>query len=333
LLNRILGKERLADTGIFFVLITCFNFTIMNRFSAIFNFVGGAAVALLLVSQFAFKSEARKNKAGESSAVEWRAPALPEQLSFAGEAVPLDRWDVKERFERELLINNFSRANILYLMKLSNRYFPTISEQLKENGVPDDFKYLCIAESNLQSGARSSVGAVGFWQFMNYTAPGFGLEANASVDERMDIAKSTAAAAKYLKQAYNKFGNWTAAAASFNCGQGGYNGQATFQRTMNYYDLQLPEETNRYIYRILAFKHILENTEELGYKMTDEEKYREVPHRTVTVTSTISNLADFAIQNGTTYKMLRLMNPWVRGRSLPVSRGKSYTLKLPVTNS
>ncbi|HEY0040304.1 MAG TPA: lytic transglycosylase domain-containing protein, partial [Flavisolibacter sp.] len=258
---------------------------------------------------------------------------LPQQLSFAGEAVPLNRWDVQERLDRELLVNSFSHANILYLLKLSNRYFPIISERLQANGVPDDFKYLCIAESNLQSGAISRAGAVGFWQFMNETAPGYGLETSSNVDQRMDVAKSTDAAAKYLKSAYAKFGNWTAAAASFNCGQGGYNGQATFQRTMNYYDLQLPEETNRYIYRILAFKHILENADALGFKMTDAEKYGEIPYRTVTVSSTIPNLADFAIANGTTYKILRLMNPWVRGRSLPVSGGKSYVIKLPAKTS
>jgi hypothetical protein len=303
----------------------------MKRLSTLFNFFGGAAVTLFFVSQFAFKSNAKQNMPVDTGSVltEFRAPKLPQSLSFAGEAVPLERWDVQERLDRELLVNSFSPANILYLVKLSNRYFPVISEQLKANGVPDDFKYLCIAESNLQSGAVSKAGAVGFWQFMNDTAPGFGLEANSNVDERMDIAKSTTAAAKYLKQAYAKFGNWTAAAASFNCGQGGYNGQATYQRTMNYYDLQLPEETNRYIFRILAFKHILENYEALGFKISDAEKYGEIPHRTITVTSTIPNLADFAIQNGTTYKMLRLMNPWIRGRSLPVNGGKSYVIRLP----
>lgn len=304
----------------------------MKRLSAAFNFAGGAAISLLLLSQFAFKSNANKN-AASAPVNEWRAPAIPSQLSFAGEEVPLDRWDVRERLDRELLVNTYSQANILYLLKLSNRYFPVISDRLKANGVPDDFKYLCIAESNLQSGAISRSGAVGFWQFMDYTAPGFGLETGSNVDERMDIAKSTDAAAKYLKQAYAKFGTWTGAAASFNCGQGGYNGQASFQRTMNYYDLQLPEETNRYIFRILAFKHILENAEALGFKITDAEKYQEIPFRSVTVTSTIQNLADFAIQNGTTYKILRLMNPWLRGRSLPVSGGKSYVLKLPAKSS
>lgn len=304
----------------------------MKRFSAVFNFAGAAALSLFLLTQFAFSGNAN-NKKAKTEFGEWRAPAIPQELSFAGEAVPLSRWDVRERLDRELLVNTYSPANILYLLKLSNRYFPAISERLKANGVPDDFKYLCIAESNLQSGAVSKAGAVGFWQFMNYTAPGFGLETTASVDQRMDVYKSTDAAAKYLKAAYAKFGNWTAAAASFNCGQGGYNGQATFQRTMNYYDLQLPEETNRYIFRILAFKHILENAEELGFKVSDAEKYGEVPFRTVTVTSTVANLADFALQNGTTYKMLRLMNPWIRGRSLPVTNGKSYVIKLPAQSS
>ena len=299
----------------------------MKRFSAVLNFVGGAAFAFLLLSQLAFKNG--ENKPGNAAVNEWRAPALPQQLSFAGEAVPLDRWDVKERLDRELLINSYSHSNILYLLKLSNRYFPVISAKLKENGVPDDFKYLCIAESNLNGSAVSHSGAVGFWQFMNGTAPGYGLETTSMVDERMDIAKSTEAACKYLKQAYQKFGTWTAAAASYNCGMGGYNGQANFQLTKNYYDLQLPEETNRYIYRILAFKHILENADALGFRMSDAEKYNEIPYRQVTVSSTISNLAEFARQNGTTYKMLRLLNPWLRGRSLSVRSGKSYVLKLP----
>ena len=232
-----------------------------------------------------------------------------------------------------MLFNSYSRANVLFLMKLSNRYFPAISERLKANGVPDDFKYLCIAESNLMAGAVSRVGATGFWQFMGGTAPGYGLTANASVDERMDVEKSTNAACQYLKNAYAKFGTWTAAAASYNCGMGGYNGQATYQQTKNYYDLHLPEETNRYIFRILAFKHILENAEELGYHVDKDDLYAEIPYRTVTVTSTISNLAQFAISNGTTYKVLRLMNPWLRGRSLPVSGGKSYVIKLPAKES
>ncbi len=229
-----------------------------------------------------------------------------------------------------MLFNYFGTANILYMMKLANRYFPVISERLKANGIPDDFKYVCIAESNLQSGAISRVGAVGFWQFMSYTAPGYNLEVNSLVDERMSVEKSTDAACKYLQTAYNKLGSWTAAAASFNCGMGGYNGHATFQQTKYYYDLQLPEETNRYIYRILAYKHLLENSDQLGFFLQEKEKYKTVQFRPVVVTSTIANLAQFANHNGTTYKMLRIMNPWLRGRSLPVKAGKNYIIKMPV---
>ena len=298
----------------------------------IFTAICSTGLCLLLISQFAFKSSA-VIKTANSTGHEWRPPVLPSQLSFAGENVPLERWDVKERLDRELLLNSYSQANIIFLLKMSNRYFPVISERLKANGVPDDFKYLCIAESNLLSGAVSRSGATGFWQFMDGTAPGYGLTTNSLIDERMDIEKSTDAACQYLKSAYVKFGTWTGAAASYNCGMGGYNGQATFQQTMNYYDLHLPEETNRYIFRILAFKHILENSSALGFKVSPDELYHEVPHRTITVNSSIANLAQWAIDNGTTYKVLRLMNPWIRGRSITVSGGKSYVVKLPAKSS
>lgn len=305
----------------------------MKKLDGLFTAICSTGLCLLIISQFAFKGNAEVQKAEESNINEWRTPALPQQLSFAGENVPLERWEVKERMDRELLINTYSPGNILYLLKLSNRYFPVISERLKANGVPDDFKYLCIAESNLTAGATSKVGAVGFWQFMNGTAPGYGLEANSLVDERMDLVKSTDAACKYLRSAYAKFGSWTAAAASYNCGQGGYNGQVSFQKTMNYYDLQLPEETNRYIFRILTFKYILENADALGYKVTPSDLYNEIPYRIIVVSSSIPNLAQWAIDKGTTYKMLRLMNPWLRGRSLTASAAKTYTLKLPPKTS
>jgi membrane-bound lytic murein transglycosylase D len=214
-------------------------------------------------------------------------------------------------------------------MKLANRYFPDISARLKEAGIPDDFKYVCVAESNLLAGARSGVGAIGFWQFMPKTAPGYGLQTGEQVDDRYDIIKSTDAATKYLKQAYDKFGNWTAAAASYNCGQAGYNAQVTYQGTVNYYDLLLPEETNRYVFRILAFKHLMENAEQMGFILKEEEKYQPVPFKAVTVSSSIPNLAEWARSNGTTYKMVKQMNPWLRGKSLTVAGGKTYEIKLP----
>jgi membrane-bound lytic murein transglycosylase D len=294
--------------------------------SSALNYFAGAVLTLFVLGQLSFISNENKRIENEDK---WQPPSLPEQLSFAGEAVPLDRWDVKERLDREVLFNFYGQANILFLLKLSNRYFPTISERLKANGVPDDFKYLCVAESNLIPSAISRAGAVSFWQFMKGTAPGYNLMVNSEVDERYDVEKATDAACKYFKQAYAKFGSWTAAAASYNCGQGGYNGQASFQKTTNYYDLLLPEETNRYIFRILAFKHLLENAEKLGFTLKEEEKYVPVPFKLVQVNSSIPNLAQFAIDNGSTYKALRLMNPWLRGKSLTVTGGKVYNIKFP----
>lgn len=298
----------------------------MKKYSAVGNFLLGSLFTLLLVSQFAFK----ETRSERDTDYLWHAPELPGQISFANEKVPLERWDVKEKFDKEFLLNYYNQGTILYLLKLANRNFPIISARLKANGVPDDFKYLCIAESNMQSWAVSKSGAVGYWQFLNGTAPGYGLEVSSQVDQRMHLEKSTDAACKYLKTAYAKFGNWTAAAASYNCGMGGYNAQAGFQRTTNYYDLQLPEETNKYIFRILTFKYLIENADNLGFKVVEEEKYKPVPTTSVTVNSTIPDLAAFAISNGTTYKMLRTLNPWIRGKSLVVSKGRTYTIFLPV---
>src|SRR5438045_2089804 len=164
---------------------------------------------------------------------------------------------------------------------------------------------------------------------MDYTAPGFGIEINGNVDEKYHTLKSTDAASQYLKQAYNKLGSWTAAAASYNCGQGKYHEQSVFQKTANYYDLQLPEETNHYMFRILSFKYLIENQKKLGYAPDTLGLYQSYNTTAITVNNNIPNLADFAIHNGTTYKMLCILNPWIRGRSLNVRAGKTYTILLP----
>lgn len=255
----------------------------------------------------------------------YQAPALPQTMSFGGEAVPLDRWEIKEQLDRELTYNYFQPQNLVYIIKLAERFFPAIEPVLKANNIPDDFKYLCVAESNLQN-LISKVGATGFWQFMSSTAPGYGLEVSGTVDERYHVIKSTEAACKYLKQAYNKFGNWTAAAASYNCGMGGYNQRAVQQGSNDYYDLVLPEETNRYIFRILTFKHLLENAADLGYDISGSYRYQPMKTRTVTITQTIPNLVSFAKNNGTTYKVLKTLNPWLRGNSLTVTGGKKYEI-------
>jgi len=330
-LSQLHNKIDGTGTGIFFVITYISYLTpkliIMKAFSVVGNFILGSLFTLLLVSEFAFK----ENKVSSvSKNNQWTAPSLPEQISFANEEVPVDRWDVKEKFDKEFLQIYYNPGTILYLIKLANRNFPIISERLKANGVPDDFKYLCIAESNMQSWAVSRSGAVGYWQFLHGTGAGYGLEISSQVDQRQDLEKATNAACKYFKTAYAKFGNWTAAAASYNCGMGGYSSQANFQRTNKYYDLQLPEETNKYIFRILTFKYLIENAKELGFHVDDEEVYQPIAARTITVTSSIPNLAQFAIDNGTTYKILKLMNPWLKGKSLTVKSGKNYLIHLPV---
>jgi hypothetical protein len=303
------------------------------------GFIAGFLVCFLIFSQLSF-DKLRKGETKSEGPVElskeneplpkWYAPRLPSAISFAGERVPLDQWDVRERLDREMLFNYYYQNNVLYILKLSNRYFPVIEERLKANGVPDDFKYLCIAESNLLANATSRSGAVGFWQFLAGTAPGYGLELNSEVDKRRDLIESTDAACRYLKQAYQRFGTWTAAAASYNCGQGGYQKQADRQKTKYYYDLWLPEETNRYIFRILAFKSLVENAGELGFEVDEEELYYPVKTRVVKVSRSIPDLSQFAIANGTNYKTLRLLNPWLRTNSLRIKPGTGYEIKLPL---
>lgn len=288
------------------------------------SFLGGIFCCLLIAAMVGFIK-----KDAPTAMEKYTAPPLPEAMSFAGEAVPLERWEIKEQLDRELTYNYFQPQNVVYIMKLAERYFPQIEAVLQANNIPDDFKYLCVAESNLQN-LISKVGATGFWQFMSGTAPGYNLEVSGTVDERYNFIKSTEAACKYLKQAYQKFGSWTAAAASYNCGMGGYNQRATQQGTKNYYDLVLPEETNRYIFRILTFKHLLSNAKELGYDISNSYRYTDLKTKTITVSQSIPNLVSFAKQNGTTYKVLKTLNPWLRGNSLSAKAGKTYSLLIPV---
>jgi membrane-bound lytic murein transglycosylase D len=255
------------------------------------------------------------------------APKVPSSYTLFGESIPFEMIDIKERFDRELIVNTYMQGSTVQIIKLMARWMPMIEERLKVNGVPDDFKYLAIAESALRN-AVSGVGASGFWQFMKATAPGYGLEVNEFVDERYNVYKSTDAACKYLIDAKNKLGNWTAAAASYNCGMGGYNGTATKQGSYNFYNLLLPEETMRYIFRIAALKYILENPERSGYMLTEQDTYKPLKVRKQSVTG-IPSLIDFAKQNGTNYKTVKYLNPWLRDKSLP-SKGKMYEILLPL---
>ncbi len=296
------------------------------------TFFAGFVTCLVMLSLLGFTEEPTlqtdKNVGAASFNIMPPPPLLPQSMTFAGEPVPLQRWDVREQFDRELHNNYYMTGNIYYMLKLSAKYFPQIEAQLKANNIPDDFKYLCVAESTLQN-LISKVGATGFWQFMKTTAPGYSLEVSSTVDERYHVAKSTDAACVYLKKAYERFGNWTAAAASYNCGIGGYGERSSFQGSTNYYDLALPEETQRYIFRILAFKQLLSNADSLGFKLPANPLYQPLKTRIITVSQRIDNLSTFARNNGSSYKILKWLNPWLRERSLSVKPGKTYEIILP----
>jgi membrane-bound lytic murein transglycosylase D len=303
------------------------------KYKHLLFFLAGAVLATSVILSFSFK-EPDKGDAGARGdnrlQYKWYSPELPTNLDFCGEKVPLNRWDVRERLDRELNSNYYQHGGTLYLVKLSTRYFPILEKIFRENGIPDDFKYVCIAESALQQASQSPVGAASYWQFMKDTGPRYGLEINDEVDERYNIYKSTDAACKYFKDAYTKFGSWTAAAASYNCGQGGYNNFSDYQGTKYYYDLAFPEETNRYVFRILALKYLLSHARSYGYIVEPAEEYKPIPSKKITVTNTISDLAAFAKENGSNYKMLKLLNPWLRNHSLTVKNGKKYEIELPM---
>lgn len=255
-------------------------------------------------------------------------PKLPSSIAFAGETAPLHRWDVKERLDRELLFNSYMHGSTMYILKLANRTFPTIERILKEQGVPEDFKYLAVAESALYN-QISKAGATGYWQFLKASGIQFGLEISDEVDMRYDLEASTVAACKYLKQAYNKFGNWTSAAASYNMGMAGLSNYSAQQYENNYYNLLLPEETNRYVYRILALKAIVGNPEKFGFQLDKSDVYPPIEGKTVQVSSSIPDLAAWAKQNGSTYQQVKLANQWLRAKSLTVRPGKIYSILIP----
>ncbi len=253
---------------------------------------------------------------------------LPDTMDFVGEEVPLSMNDVKERLDREMLVNVYWQSQTLLFYKRANKYFPTIEPILKENGVPDDFKYLALTESGLAN-VVSPAGATGYWQFLKKTGIEYGLEVNGEVDERYHLEKATLAFCKYMNDAHEKFNSWTLAAASYNMGMGGLNNQITRQKASNYYDLLLNEETGRYVFRILAVKEILSNPTNYGFYFRPQDLYAPDSYRIIEVDHKIDNLADFAFENGINYKILKLLNPWLRDVQLTNSKGKNYQIKIP----
>lgn len=255
------------------------------------------------------------------------AVKIPRSISFAGEPVPLDKGDVRERLDRELTVNSYWHSSSILLLKRAHRWFPLIEKILKEQGVPDDFKYLALAESGLDN-VVSSMGATGFWQFREAAASEYGLTVNSEVDERYHVEKATRAACAYLKSMKEDFGSWTLAAAAYNVGPTGLKRQMDRQRETNYYDLILPDETTRYVFRILALKSLHSAPEDFGFHLEEADMYPPYKYKEVVVDGEVESWPAFCDEHDITYRELKLLNPWLRETFLTNRNGRSYTVKV-----
>lgn len=258
---------------------------------------------------------------------------IPDEMTFAGERIVFDRYDLRERMDRELNSFTYFHSTTLLLFKRANRIFPMIEPILKQQGVPDDIKYLAVIESSLDHRAVSPARAAGLWQFIPGTAQGSGLEVSLEVDERYHIGKSTVAACRYLKDAYRKYGSWSAAALSYNGGQGRITNEFSNQQTDKALDLWLVDETTRYYFRMLAIKTIFENPSRYGFVLRDDQLYKPMDFKEVNVSSAIPSLVSFAKDNRITYAQLKDFNSWLRDTKLTNKSGKTYTILIPTKES
>ncbi len=278
-------------------------------------------VLFLSASDASFSESDKTNDRHESIIIK-----APRNLSFAGESVPVAFHDVQESLERELISNTYFHSQTIFLLKKTNRFFPTIERILKKNGIPEDFKYLAVAESILFNKAKSPVGAAGVWQLMESTAQELGLEVNDNVDERYNLELATEAACQFLLASYEKFGNWTLVAASYNMGRRALDRTMAYQKQDNYYDLYMNTETARYVYRILAFKLILTHPERYGFNIDKDDQFKVLDVDTVLVDYPIEHLADFAVEQKMNYKTLKLLNPWFLENHLNNASHKKYKI-------
>lgn len=299
----------------------------MNKFYRAFSIF--SIIAFMLIFFYGIDKNEVSSISNTHKTYKIKALKLPANLNLAGERVPLEIPDVKERMDRELLVNTYWQSNGLLLLKRANKYFPILEPLLEKYGLPDDFKFLALAESAFID-ETSSAGAAGMWHFMKQTGKEFGLEINRNVDERYNIEKSTKVAAEYLKKSKERFGSWTLAAAAYNAGNYGIARRLKTQEVDNYYDALLPDETERYIFRILALKEIITNPEKYGFVYESQDLYEFKPTRIIEVDTAISNITRFAKGFGLTYKEFKSYNPWLRENHLNNKSRKLYHIKLPV---
>lgn len=294
----------------------------------------GLVLICLVISVFiinqSFRSFARTFEAGSpgDSAFFNKPYKLPENVSFAGEKMPLSNFDTRESLDREILTSAYRHSSTIMIIKRANRYLPVIEKILRANNVPDDFKYLVAAESEY-SNMISPAGATGFWQIMPETGKEAGMEINNVVDERYHIEKSTQFACGFFKKSYEKYGSWTLAAASYNGGRAAIDEQISIQRENNYYDLLLAEETARYIFRAVAYKLVISDPQSYGFNIDKSDLYPELNYYEVKVDTAISDFSAFAKSYGTNYKILKFLNPWLRKPYLTPKTNKEYLIKIP----
>lgn len=259
---------------------------------------------------------------------QYTLPPLPEKIDFCNEEVPIWNFDVKERLEKELLVNKFFHSQTFQVLRKTKRFLPVIEPILKKYNIPDDLKYISVIESNLEN-LVSYRGATGFWQLMPDAAKELGMEINDEIDERYHIEKSTEAACKYLLKAYQKFNNWTMAAASYNIGLTGISNLMEKQKTKNYYNIVMGEETSRYIFRILAIREIIKNPETFGFILNESDYLQAIPTYEVEINTSVDHWADYAISKKINYKILKIFNPWLRDIKLQNKQQKKYLIKIP----
>jgi hypothetical protein len=299
----------------------------MNKSLRIISLLSVVCITLLFINAN-YKSDI-DSRTNTHQNYKIRALKLPSNLNLAGERVPLEKPDVKERMDRELLVNTYWQSNGILLLKRANKYFPIIEPLLKKHGLPADFKFLALAESGFTD-ETSTVGAAGMWHFMKATGKEYGLEINENIDERYHIEKSTKVAAEYLKNAKSRFGSWTLAAAAYNAGNYGVSRRLEAQGVANYYDAKLANETERYVFRILALKEIINNPEKYGFVFEKSDLYTIKKTYIVKVDTAITNITSFAKGFDINYKELKIYNPWLRENKLNNRSRKVYEIKIPV---
>ena len=301
-----------------------------NRNTILTAFILISSIILILSVSSGFKGFNNHSKENHSMDTVYSIKPfkLPDTVIFAGEIMPLTNFDTRESLEREILISAYRHSSTILIIKRANRYLPMIEKILKKNNIPDDLKYLAAAESEY-SNMVSPVGATGFWQIMPETGREEGMEINTVVDERYDVEKATQFACEYFLRSYEKYGNWTLAAASYNGGRAGIDEQVGIQNQNNYYDLLLSEETARYIFRAVAYKLVITDPESFGFNIEKEDLYPELRYFEVKVDSAVTSFSDFARKFGTNYKMLKFLNPWLRKPYLTPKPNKDYLIKIP----